>query len=105
MSKICALLIVCEQPAYLAVGGGGFAGEEYLGSLATFPSKFGGVDKSGALLATGQVLSTKAAPASTRAGQLPSSLIPKYSREWEIGVVPGPQEAPDYLTTADVELL
>ncbi len=62
------------------------------------------MDKSGALLSAGQILSTKSGPTSTKAGQLPSSLIPKYTREWEIGVVPGPQEAPDYLTPADVEL-
>lgn len=91
---------------YLAISGGGLAGEPYLGSLATFPNKFGSTDKSGALLSAGQILSTKDSPSSSRAGaSLPAELIPVLTREWEIGVIPGPQEAPDYLTKEDVQLL
>lgn len=97
---------VAGARTYLAISGGGIAGEPYLGSLATFPNKFGSTDKSGALLSTGQVLSTKEAPATATSGvSLAPELIPQLTREWEIGVVPGPQEAPDYLTKEDVELL
>lgn len=42
---------------YLAVAGS-FAGEPFLGSLATFPLRFGSVDGTGAPLSAGQVLSS-----------------------------------------------
>jgi urea carboxylase len=92
---------------YLAVAGS-FAGEPFLGSLATFPLRFGSVDGSGAPLAAGQVLSSGGQVATPQLRKLDEASIPTYREkgaEYTLGVVPGPQEAPDYLTPSDVELL
>ena len=35
--------------------------------------------------------------------KLEEELIPKYSSEWEIQALPGPQEAPDYFTEEDIK--
>lgn len=88
--------------AYLAIAGG-FRAEPYLGSCSSFPGgKLGGFSRLGEQLSAGQELEYidggQEAPLS-----LPSSMIPSYGRSWIVGVVPGPQESPDYLTPSDVE--
>ena len=86
--------------AYLAVGGG-IDTPLYLGSRSTFIlGKFGG---QGRILRAGDVLHFhETALAETRS--LPEVTAPKYSREWEIGVLYGPHGAPDFFTAEDIEM-
>jgi len=98
--------------AYLAIQGG-FAAPAYLGSRATFTlGNFGG--HGGRALRVGDVLHP-ASPEhgtpsnaffdSATAASLPPSLIPRYTKEWRIGVLYGPHGAPDFFTQSDVESL
>ena len=89
--------------AYLSVAGG-FAAPDYLGSKSSFPlGKLGGATGDGRPLAPGDILGINAPPAVLPQPQeLPRALVPAYGKEWVIGVVPGPQEAPEYLTGNDV---
>ncbi|HYM78459.1 MAG TPA: urea carboxylase [Candidatus Dormibacteraeota bacterium] len=88
--------------AYLAVAGG-IDTPPYLGSRSTFIlGKFGG---QGRVLRAGDVLhlnETNAAPGQLL--ELPESIIPKYSREWEIGVLYGPHGSPDFFTPEDIAM-
>lgn len=88
--------------AYLAVAGG-IEAPPYLGSRSTFIlGKFGG--QSGRTLHAGDVLHIGASEKSPRdAAKLQRQLIPRYGKEWEIGVLYGPHSAPDFFTTEDIE--
>jgi len=90
--------------AYIAVRGG-IDVPEYLGSRSTFIlGKFGG--HAGRTLQPGDMLrwvDDRHFPAPP--GPLPESEIPRYSHEWEIGVMYGPHGAPDFFTTEDIETL
>ncbi|MER0214666.1 MAG: urea carboxylase [Nitrosomonas sp.] len=86
--------------AYLAVQGG-FQVPDYLGSKSTFTlGQFGG--HAGRALRAGDVLHIAAEyePAQT---VLAAELIPRYTHQWEIGVLYGPHAAPDFFTAADIE--
>jgi urea carboxylase len=86
--------------AYLAVAGG-IDTPLYLGSRSTFIlGKFGG---QGRVLRAGDVLHLQ----ETAFGEsrcIPQGATPKYSREWEIGVLYGPHGAPDFFTREDIEM-
>jgi urea carboxylase len=87
------------QRTYLAVAGG-FDVPPYLGSKATFTlGMFGG--HAGRALRTGDVLRLST---SSEVGSLPvpESLIPKYGKQWDILVTPGPHGAPDFFTEDDI---
>lgn len=88
---------------YLAVAGG-IDVPLYLGSRATFPfGRFGGFE--GRPLKKGdQVATFRPSGRAPRLGVLDADVVPAYSKLWEIGVVPGPHEAPDLFTDADVEM-
>lgn len=88
--------------AYLAVQGG-IQVPEYLGSRATFTlGQFGG--HAGRVLRTGDVLPILAASADPFVPHaLSPESIPRYAQHWEIGVLYGPQGAPDFFTDAAIE--
>ncbi len=110
--------------SYLAIAGG-LDVPAYLGSRSTFTlGQFGGhagrnlrlgdvlhpLDKSvrpehvevqGSALDSGRA-STLALRASSARTVLRAEFIPKFSREWEIGVLYGPHGAPDFFTDEDV---
>jgi urea carboxylase len=88
---------------YMAIAGG-IDVPPYLGSRATFPfGHFGGYE--GRPLKKGDQLATFATINDHAAGRaLPEEHRPAYGKEWEIGVVPGPHEAPDLFTPADVDM-
>ncbi|MCX7184392.1 MAG: urea carboxylase [Nitrosospira sp.] len=89
----------CGCRAYLAVQGG-FQVPAYLGSKATFTlGQFGG--HAGRALRSGDVLHIAAARSHARR-TLPQELIPHYTDSWEIGVLYGPQGAPDFFTETDI---
>ena len=92
--------------SYLAVAGG-FDVPLYLGSRATFPyGGFGGLD--GRPLIAGDLLQINSPhetpPHIYISKKAPENLIPEYSREWNVGVVPGPHEAPDFFTVDDIDI-
>ena len=82
---------------YLAVRGG-FDVPEYLGSCATFTlGGFGG--HAGRALRAGDVVPLRAErTAPNQPEALPPELLPDLTDRWQIGVLPGPHAAPDYLT-------
>lgn len=91
--------------AYIAFRGG-IDVPVYLGSRSTFPSgSFGG--HQGRALMPGDILPITPVSLLTNLQDLPIALFPDYPKErggtWEIGVLPGPQSAPDYFTTEDVD--
>jgi urea carboxylase len=88
--------------AYLAVAGG-IDTPVYLGSRSTFIlGKFGG---QGRVLRAGDVLHLSDAGSRVRdLRKLSGGAIPKYGREWEIGVLYGPHGAPDFFTPEDIEV-
>ncbi|MCS6969490.1 MAG: 5-oxoprolinase/urea amidolyase family protein [Planctomycetota bacterium] len=93
--------------SYLAVRHG-FKVADYLGSGATFElGRFGG--HACRNLQAGDLLPlARAAPASELSScppPLPSNARPQYPRAWQIAVVVGPQAAPDFLTTDDMQML
>ena len=86
--------------AYLAVAGG-IDTPPYLGSRSTFIlGRFGG---QGRALRSGDVLRFHEA-ALCEAHALPDAATPKYTRDWEIGVLYGPHGAPDFFTAEDIEM-
>jgi len=87
---------------YLAVAGG-IDVPLYLGSRATFPfGHLGGFE--GRPLKKGDRVATFAREdAEDGAKVLDEDLRPNYTKVWEVGVVPGPHEAPDFFTKADVD--
>ena len=88
--------------AYLSVQGG-FDVPDYLGSKSTFTlGQFGG--HGGRTLRVGDVLHLiKHTGTSFKEKSLPESLIPSYSKHWEIGVLYGPHGAPDFFTQSDID--
>lgn len=89
--------------SYMAVGGG-IDVPDYLGSKSTFPKGcFGG--HQGRPLKKGDSIRLVTGT-SYRVGKrkLDFTRIPRYSTEWEVGVIPGPHTAPDFFTPADVEM-
>lgn len=90
--------------ACLAVRGG-LQVPRFLGSRATFTlGNFGG--HGGRALRLGDVLHIGQSDAASALGSaLPVSLIPRYTHEWEIGVIYGPHGAPDFFTDEDIEML
>ena len=88
--------------AYLSVQGG-FDVPDYLGSKSTFTlGQFGG--HGGRTLRVGDVLHLiKHTGTSFKEKSLPESLIPSYSKYWEIGVLYGPHGAPDFFTQSDID--
>jgi urea carboxylase len=98
------------QRTYLAVEGG-FVVPPYLGSKATFTlGQFGG--HVGRALRTGDVLRLSAPEAMVRLLQsdespdaacpAPAALLPKYGKQWNMTVTPGPHGAPDFFTDDDI---
>ena len=91
--------------AYLAVKYG-LDVPDYLGSKSTFTlGQFGG--HAGRALRTGDVLRINAGPifAESEAPalrKLPTALMPRYSREWDIAVLYGPHGAPDFFQPEDI---
>jgi urea carboxylase len=86
--------------SYLAVAGG-IDAPLCLGSRSTFIlGKFGG---QGRVLRAGDVLHLHET-AFGESRSLPQSATPKYSREWEIGVLYGPHGSPDFFTPEDIEM-
>jgi urea carboxylase len=86
--------------AYVAVAGG-FEAPEYLGSRSTFIlGKFGG--HAGRTLRAGDVLHVGNTGVLASA-DLTNGLVPKYRKEWRIGVLYGPHGAPDFFTPADID--
>ena len=88
---------------YLAVAGG-IDVPLYLGSRATFPfGHFGGFE--GRQLKKGDRVTTfTPGNAKDDPKVLDEAQRPSYAKEWEVGVVPGPHEAPDFFTKADVDM-
>jgi urea carboxylase len=88
---------------YLAVRGG-FDVPEYLGSRATFTlGRFGG--HAGRVLHPGDVLHLAPSGDSLGSAPLPAEQHPTYTHAWTIGVLSGPHGAPDFFTSADIEML
>lgn len=87
---------------YLSVQGG-LDVPLYLGSRSTFVlGQFGG--HAGRTLRPGDMLPLAARPADAPAmGATPTSLIPAYTSEWEVGVLYGPHGAPDFFTSEAIE--
>ena len=99
--------------AYLTVCGG-FDVPDYLESKSTFAlGGFGG--HGGRVLRTGDVLRLSTSPprfdsesSVALSPTLPSrldweSFVPKFSNQWELGVLYGPHGAPDFFTPEDIE--
>ena len=89
--------------AYLAVSGG-IDVPEYLGSHSTFIlGGFGG--HAGRTLRAGDVLALGEDTQHSRLEKAaPAELIPRFGKQWEIGVLYGPHGAPDFFTPADIEM-
>ena len=89
--------------AYLAVFGG-LDVPEYLESRSTFIlGGFGG--HAGRVLRAGDVVAiAEDGLALGSEKKAPSDLIPRYAKEWDIGVLYGPHGAPDFFTPGDIEM-
>ena len=93
--------------AYIAFRGG-IDTPKYLGSRSTFPSGcFGG--HQGRALRAGDVIPLGPAKLLKHLQEVPLASLPDFPAAdtdgvWEIGVLPGPQSAPDYFTEKDVEV-
>ncbi|KAK9808039.1 hypothetical protein WJX73_007706 [Symbiochloris irregularis] len=97
----------CGARCYLAVSGG-INTPLYLGSRSTFPGgKLGGVQ--GRALRPGDQLPLSHGSSAARPGlSVPSAWRPRFPEKgnaWEVGVLPGPNGAPDYFTEEDIETL
>ncbi|MDN3242779.1 urea carboxylase [Glycomyces tritici] len=80
---------------------GGLDVPTFLGSASTFPpGRIGGY--TGDQLRTGDRL-LPGAPAGDPAGPVPAAERPAFGHTWDLAVTPGPQPAPHYFTTADME--
>jgi urea carboxylase len=87
--------------AYLAVRGG-FDVPMYLGSRATFTlGHFGG--HSGRALLAGDTLHLRGADGCAPPCAIPDEVIPVIGEGWMLGVLDGPQGAPDFFTGADID--
>src|SRR5262249_20734003 len=75
---------------------------EYLGSRSTFIlGRFGG--HAGRVLRAGDVL--RWGVATEQVAEMPESLAPRLTHEWEIGVIYGPHGEPDFFTPRDVDTI
>ncbi|MCL4119276.1 UNVERIFIED_CONTAM: hypothetical protein GTU68_045296 [Idotea baltica] len=82
---------------------GGFVVADHLGSSSTFVlGGFGG--HGGRTLRAGDVVSL-AGSIIAPARELAPEEHPELTGEWEIGVLAGPHAAPDYFTSADIDML
>lgn len=87
--------------AYLLVAGG-FDGNDYLGSRSTFTlGQFGGF--SGRALRSGDVLHLQEEEPTAAINHCDSGILPDYGSTWELRVIAGPQGAPDYFTTENID--
>lgn len=87
--------------SYLCVAGG-LDCPDYLGSASTFTlGQFGG--HNGRALRTGDVLRLKGSASENLMQSVPTGLRPDISNDWQLRVIYGPQGAPDYFTTQDIE--
>ncbi|KAI8107592.1 hypothetical protein M9435_002620 [Picochlorum sp. BPE23] len=91
--------------AYIAFRGGVDV-PKYLGSRSTFPGGcFGG--HQGRALRAGDIIPLTPSNLLKNLQEVPKPLQPNFPSEngdtWEIGVLPGPQSAPDYFTQEDVD--
>ncbi|GEM44770.1 urea carboxylase [Deinococcus cellulosilyticus] len=86
---------------YIAFAGG-LDVPHYLGSQSTFTlGQFGG--HAGRTLRVGDVINLLQPGQLETLQKAPSSLIPEYTGEWEIGVMYGPHGAPDFFTDSDIK--
>ena len=86
--------------AYLAVQGG-FDVPDYLGSKSTFTlGQFGG--HGGRAIRVGDVLRVFKLEAQAATKTLSLAAQPRYTNQWEIGVLYGPHGAPDFFTDDDI---
>ncbi len=90
--------------------GGGLDESAYLGSRSTFTlGRFGG--HAGRNLAAGDVLhhsasaGMEAQPVTWLNGYLPTRLQPTLTRGWRVRVLYGPHGAPDFFTSADIDVI
>ncbi|MBC8132788.1 MAG: 5-oxoprolinase/urea amidolyase family protein, partial [Deltaproteobacteria bacterium] len=95
--------------AYVSIKGGVDV-PAYLGSRATFTlGLFGGhagrALRAGDVLHLGPVGQAGAAALETSSGQLPAAQHPEITRDWTLAVLHGPQSAPDFFTTGDIDTL
>lgn len=94
--------------AYLAIAGS-IDAPSFLGSRATFMlGGFGG--HAGRALRAGDVIhlpqhEKQSETAADRMAQLEETQQPRYTRQWEIGVLYGPHGAPEFFTPADIEMI
>jgi len=87
---------------YLAVQGG-FDVPDYLGSKSTFTlGQFGG--HGGRAIRVGDVLRVFKLEAKTATKKLALEAQPRYTNQWEIGVLYGPHGAPDFFTDDDIAM-
>jgi urea carboxylase len=85
---------------YLAVQGG-FDVPDYLGSKSTFTlGQFGG--HGGRAIRVGDVLRVFKLEAQPANKKLAPDAQPRYTNQWEIGVLYGPHGAPDFFTDEDI---
>jgi urea carboxylase len=86
--------------AYLSIQGG-FDVPPYLGSRATFTlGKFGG--HAGRALMPGDVLHVAEAAHTAVSMEIPENARPVIGNDWDLGVLYGPQGAPDFFTEEDI---
>jgi urea carboxylase len=87
--------------AYLSIRGG-FDVPLYLGSRATFTlGQFGG--HGGRVLRVGDVLPIISESAMSAETVIAETAIPDYPEQWKIGVLYGPNGAPDFFTETDIK--
>ena len=91
---------------YIAFSKGGLDVPDYLGSALTFPlAKFGG--HNGRILAKNDKLRLKNEEEDTNVvvgKTCPEELREHFTSDWVLHVLPGPQEAPDFLTKDDMSI-
>ena len=89
--------------AYLAVSGG-LDVPLYMGSRGTFMlGRFGG--HAGRALAPGDVIYIRKNDCADPHAQIDAASIPRYEKNWKIGVLFGPHTEPDFFTEEDIEML
>jgi urea carboxylase len=103
--KVDQLASECGTRAYIAIRGG-FDVPQYLGSRSTFiKGGFGGYQ--GRSLMAGDVLPIGSTSSTVFTGTrcLPLKLRPKMTKDWVIGVLPGPMANPDFMLDEDIAML
>jgi len=88
--------------AYLLIKDG-FKCPDYLGSKSTFTlGQFGG--HAGRAIRTGDVIHFNTPTETKVTKELPATLKPKITNEWEVRVIYGPHGAPDFFTEHDIQV-